>query len=142
MLLLTADEKFGIHVAGIDDLFLRLEVALSQFLLNGGGHLHIWDGGNRGLDLHNEMGDGLCLLLLALLQRTRLGEVNFVPEPGRFALFACLGFWVRGGTNAPLVFTGLRTCPPFGLPTPEVIRLLPDLLQEWHTRHLLEFGWD
>lgn len=53
-----------------------MPVALGQFLLNGGSHLHILDGGHRGLDLHNEMGQGLCLLLLALLERTRLGEVN------------------------------------------------------------------
>src|SRR5947209_9164711 len=136
MLLLEAFEEFGIHVAAINDLFLRLEVALGQFLLNGDGHLHIWDRSHRGLDLHKEMGDGLCLLLLALLERTRLGEVNFVPEPDRFALFPCSGFWVIGGTNDPLVFTGLRTCPPFGLPTREVILLLPALLQELHTRHL------
>jgi hypothetical protein len=52
-----------------------------------------------------------------------------------------LGFWVIGGTNDPFVFTGLRTCPPFGLPTREVVILLPNLLQELHAGHLLQLGW-
>ncbi len=74
VLRLPAAEEFGIHVPRIDDVFLRQKVALDQFRLQGGGHLHILDGSNRGLDLHHELGDGRGYLLLALLLGTRLRE--------------------------------------------------------------------
>src|SRR5512135_2166088 len=61
-----------------------------------------------------------------------------VTQPGLVPLFARLGLGVIRGTDDPFIFSGLRTCPPFGLASREVVILLPDLLQKLHTGYLLQ----
>src|SRR5712692_521171 len=46
-----------------------------------------------------------------------------------------------GRTNDSFAFTGWRACSPFGLPTRQVVILLPDLPQQLHTRKIRKFSW-
>src|SRR6266567_945582 len=48
-------------------------------------------------------------------------------EPDQFSFFASLCLRIRGRTDDPLALAGLGSCSPGGLPTRQVVILLPDL---------------
>ncbi len=70
--LLAADQQIGLHIAFIDQMGLRQEVAHCEIFLNRLRDLDIMGRGGRGFDLGDEPG---------LIRITRFGHMHLVADP-------------------------------------------------------------